>query len=87
LLVELSKCYRVIIVGLDISISDEFRPLESDKIINLIGKTNLVEVMEIISSSEGVISNDSGLMHVSASLGQKNNSPVWFILLQLILLH
>ena len=35
------------------------------------GKTNLVEVMEIIASSEGVISNDSGLMHVSASLDKK----------------
>jgi heptosyltransferase-2 len=46
LAIELSKCYSVIIVGLDISISDEFRPLESDKIINLIGKTNLVEVMK-----------------------------------------
>ena len=44
---------------------------ESDKIINLIGKTNLVEVMEIIALSEGVISNDSGLMHVSASLDKK----------------
>ena len=68
---ELSQHYKVIIVGLDISISEEFKPLESDKIINLIGKTNLVEVMEIIALSEGVISNDSGLMHVSASLDKK----------------
>ena len=68
---EISKLYNVIIVGLDISISDEFRLLESDKIINLIGKTNLLEVMEIIALSEGVISNDSGLMHVSASLDKK----------------
>jgi heptosyltransferase-2 len=68
---EISELYNVIIVGLDISISDEFRHLESDKIINLIGKTNLVEVMEIIALSEGVISNDSGLMHVSASLDKK----------------
>ena len=68
---DLSQYYNVIIVGLDISISHAFRSLESDKIINLIGKTNLVEVMEIIASSEGVISNDSGLMHVSASLDKK----------------
>ena len=68
---ELSQHYKVIIVGLDISISEEFKPLESDKIINLIGKTNLVEVMKIIALSEGVISNDSGLMHVSASLDKK----------------
>ena len=68
---ELSQHYKVIIVGLDISISEEFKPLESEKIINLIGKTNLVEVMKIIALSEGVISNDSGLMHVSASLDKK----------------
>ena len=68
---DLSQQYKVIIVGLDISIRDAFRPLESGNIINLIGKTNLVEVMEIIASSEGVISNDSGLMHVSASLDKK----------------
>ena len=68
---ELSRLYKVIILGLDTSISDAFRPLESDKIINLIGKTNLLEVMEIIAASEGVISNDSGLMHISASLDKK----------------
>ena len=68
---ELSQLYKVIILGLDISISEKFQPLESHKIINLIGKTNLVEVMEIIALSEGVISNDSGLMHVSASLDKK----------------
>ena len=68
---DLTQYYNVVIVGLDISISHAFRSLESDKIINLIGKTNLVEVMEIIASSEGVISNDSGLMHVSASLDKK----------------
>ena len=68
---DLSQHYSVIVVGLDISISHVFRPLESDKIINLIGKTNLVEVIEIIALSEGVISNDSGLMHVSASLDKK----------------
>jgi len=68
---DLSQLHKVIIVGLDISISDAFRPVESDKIINLIGKTNLVEVMQIIASSEGVISNDSGLMHVSVALDKK----------------
>jgi heptosyltransferase-2 len=71
LAIELSQLYKVIIVGLDITISHVFRPLESDKIINLIGKTNLVEVIEIMASSEGVISNDSGLMHVSVALDKK----------------
>ena len=83
LAIELSQLYKIIIVGLDISIGDEFKPLESDKIINLIGKTNLVEVMNIIASSEGVVSNDSGLMHVSASLDRRiialygSSSPIY----------
>ena len=68
LAIELSHLYKVIIVGLDYSIGDEFKSLESDKIINLIGKTNLVEVMEIIALSEGVVSNDSGLMHIASAL-------------------
>ena len=68
---DLSKLYNVVIVGLDTSISHAFSSLESNKIINLIDKTNLAEVMEIIASSEGVISNDSGLMHVAASLDKK----------------
>lgn len=83
LAMELSKLYNIVIVGLDINIGDEFNTLDSDKIINLIGKTNLVEVMEVIASAEGVVSNDSGLMHVSASLDRKtialygSSSPVY----------
>jgi heptosyltransferase-2 len=68
---ELSELYKIIIVGLDTSIGDEFKSLDSDKIINLIGRTNLVEVMEIIALSQGVVSNDSGLMHVSAAFDRK----------------
>ncbi len=68
---ELSTHHHIVIVGLDNNISEEFDNIVSKKIINLIGKTNLVEVMEIIACSEGVVSNDSGLMHVSASLDRK----------------
>ncbi len=71
LAIELSTHFQIVIVGLDINIGEEFDNIVSDKIINLVGKTNLVEVMEIIACSEGVVSNDSGLMHVSASLDRK----------------
>ena len=71
LAIELSKHHHIVIVGLDTNIGNEFSNIASDKITNLIGKTNLVEVMEIIACSEGVVSNDSGLMHVSASLDRK----------------
>jgi len=68
---ELSKHHHIVIVGLDTEIGNEFDNIISKEITNLIGKTNLVEVMEIIACSEGVVSNDSGLMHVSASLDRK----------------
>jgi len=68
---ELSKHHHIVIVGLDTEIGNEFDNVISKEITNLIGKTNLVEVMEIIACSEGVVSNDSGLMHVSASLDRK----------------
>tara|TARA_B100000900_G_scaffold241623_1_gene205519 strand:- start:35 stop:967 length:933 start_codon:yes stop_codon:yes gene_type:complete len=71
LALELSSHHHIVIVGLDNDIGTEFDNIASVKIINLIGKTNLVEVMEIIACSEGVVSNDSGLMHVSASLDRK----------------
>mgnify|MGYP001332026005 CR=1 FL=1 len=71
LAIELSKYHYIVIVGLDTNIGNEFDNIASNKIINLIGKTNLIEVMEVIACSEGVVSNDSGLMHVSASLDRK----------------
>ena len=71
LALELSKHHHIVIVGLDREIGNEFDNITSNEILNLIGKTNLVEVMEIIACSEGVVSNDSGLMHVSASLDRK----------------
>jgi ADP-heptose:LPS heptosyltransferase len=39
------------------------------KVINLGGKTNLIELISIISQSSGVIGNDSACIHIAASLG------------------
>ncbi len=74
--IELSKKlipdYQVLFVGLDSSIKNSIEEINSKDILNLIGKTNLVDVINIINHAHCVVSNDSGLMHVSAAL----DSPI-----------
>lgn len=41
-------------------------------IINLIGKTNLQELIAVMNGAKAIISNDSGPMHIAAAV----NSPV-----------
>ncbi|KAA3609819.1 MAG: lipopolysaccharide heptosyltransferase II [Calditrichaeota bacterium] len=43
---------------------------ENEAVVNLCGKLNLLESAEIISTSAGIISNDSGLMHMTAALNK-----------------
>ncbi|WP_082884264.1 lipopolysaccharide heptosyltransferase II [Piscirickettsia salmonis] len=38
--------------------------------IDLVGKTNLEEAVDLLSAADQVVSNDSGLMHIAASLGK-----------------
>ena len=60
--------YQVVFVGLDASIKNKIDSLESSNIINLIGKTNLKDAVEVLSNAECVVSNDSGLMHLSSAV-------------------
>ena len=47
----------------------EINRLAGDGCVNLCGKTNLGEAIDLMSCASYVVANDSGLMHVAAALG------------------
>ena len=68
----LRKNWQVILLGSpnDIPMGEEIKK-NIDKesgFLNLIGQTKLVDTVDILSSSNLVLTNDSGLMHIAASV-------------------
>jgi ADP-heptose:LPS heptosyltransferase len=62
----------VVLIGnqADIGLGLEFQRLASPtRIRNLIGKTTLLEVAKLIGSAKFLIGNDSGAVHIAASIG------------------
>jgi heptosyltransferase-2 len=52
----------------DAPIGEEIASLSGGAVLNLCGRTNLEQAIDLIASARGVVSNDSGLMHVAAAL-------------------
>ena len=46
----------------------EFISIDENKIINLVGKTNIRQAAALIARSNLFIGNDSGLMHIAAAV-------------------
>lgn len=65
-----SKAWQIILLGSnsDESMGKKIQELTNNDCINLIGKTTLLEALGILSFANLVISNDSGLMHLTAAL-------------------
>lgn len=63
------KGYQVWIFGSEKekSLGNEIA-LQDNSIVNLCGKTELVDVVDLISVCNKIVSNDSGLMHVAAAV-------------------
>jgi heptosyltransferase-2 len=53
----------------DQAVAEEIRAHDAFHAINLCGRTSLAEAVDLMSLSAGVVTNDSGLMHVAAALG------------------
>ncbi len=54
--------------GKDVPITEEIQALTSGRCLNLGGRTSLDECVDLMSLLTVVVTNDSGLMHVAASL-------------------
>lgn len=67
-----SKDWQILLLGSksDESMGYSIEKLTKNACINLIGKTSLLEALHILSFAKLVISNDSGLMHLTAALGR-----------------
>ncbi len=55
----------------DIPVTTAINTLSNNQCVDLGGKTNLSEAIDLMSLCDNVISNDSGLMHVAAALDKK----------------
>jgi len=69
--------FRTFLIGSrrDIPIAEAIRSLVAERNpaavpANLCGVTNLVEAIDVFAVTAGVVSNDSGLMHVAAAVGR-----------------
>lgn len=69
----LSKGWQVWLFGSgkDITVTNAVNQLTENQCLDLGGKTNLSEAIDLMSLCDSVISNDSGLMHVAAALDKK----------------
>ena len=54
----------------DAPIGAEIEALAPGAAANLVGRTSLGQAIDLIAGAAGVVSNDSGLMHVAAALGR-----------------
>lgn len=55
----------------DLIVTDAINQLTQQQCLDLGGKTNLSEAIDLMSLCDAVVSNDSGLMHVAAALDKK----------------
>lgn len=62
--------YNIVLCGGDaeLEVVKSFKNLFGDNFINLVGKTSLVDMLSILYNCEFVISNDTGLAHMSIAL-------------------
>lgn len=84
-LAELQEQYNIVVLGTrnDQESAQEIVRVAPGRVTDLTGRTSLTEAAAIMSGAHGVVSNDSGLMHLAACIGTPviglfgSTSPVW----------
>lgn len=61
----------VLLGGPEDSFIEDIKDVAPDRVLNLAGKCSLQVSSSVVSLSEALISNDTGLLHVAEQLGQK----------------
>jgi heptosyltransferase-2 len=82
-LLDADQCVWILGSPKDIAIADAINAGADGRCFNLCGQTSLAEAVDLLAMARGVISNDSGLMHVAAAVGRPlialygSSSPVF----------
>ena len=64
-----SHNYNIYFLGKDTKLNDKYREvLQKNSVVSLIGKTNIKDASYLLALADLIISNDSGLMHIAASV-------------------
>lgn len=65
--------WQVCILGSpkDFSTGEEIRTISHGRAINLCGQTSLEDAVDLLAHTSVAVTNDSGLMHIAASVGSK----------------
>ena len=72
----IGRGWQVVLMGSakDAEVAERIRaalpPTSAERCVSLCGKTSLGQAIDILSQVSAVVSNDSGLMHISAALGR-----------------
>jgi heptosyltransferase-2 len=70
---KISQGWQVWLFGSDkdVQVTGEINKLTQNQCVDLGGKTSLADAIDLMSCTDTIVSNDSGLMHVAAALGKK----------------
>lgn len=70
---KLSQGWQVWLFGSDKdrAVTSEINKLTQNQCLDFGGKTSLANAIDLMSCTDTIVSNDSGLMHVAAALGKK----------------